>query len=417
MIAGCVWQKAVSYLLIPLAMYYWVLLLLHDPKNIILVGDLNYFLFVVPSFAFVAIATIFMIFKKKTNFSSLAIALLILSVVVFSIYRNDISTLLSVTFLLLFVLVFSHMRPVLKLEMLNWLYLASVIISIPLYHFGLSDYGYFPGQSLSSAEEGLAWRVSLFPSIAESAIFSGIVLSLNIMFKDLPFRRIVIPFAIYFLFLSGVRSAVIATVASIGYFFVLAKLTHRMPVLSLVLLFIVLGVMIVMLYSENFFVFLSGFLGDSLNIYMFRSAADDASMENLSKTVYRTWLWQQHINALVTSHYMGMGTFSFVDILADPLITIGEEARGSESFLTGFLARIGLWGVLFPVAIVSIVMNSYRNKRFHVPVFALMFIYLSLTYGSFITPYNFVMILFMFLIYGQISHTRRTPDKDSVLSA
>lgn len=407
---------SLSRFFIAFAIYYWLLLMLHDPGTAVAPGGIRYALFVVPAAFLVLLAASNMIISKRKLSLTTCILLLLLALqLTLALYRSPPGTVLSVgplmrllaeqaeLLLLLFFISFAHSRPTIALSRLNYLYLLSVLLSIPVYHLGLTAYGYFPGQHLSGLSQGLAWRVSLFPSLPESAIFSAILLLINVQYRGLPLRRVVLPAAVYFLLLSGLRSAILGTALCLLYTLLLRTRLRTSPRLSLAVLMALLGLLVtvlVQLASLRIDVGSAG--GRFLTNYVLRSASQSGGTVSLGSTMVRPWVWQQHIRAMSSSPFLGIGNFDFEEIVTGPRANIPAGATGSESFLTGFLAQAGISALLLPLAVLRAALVASRSARFHVPIGALLFLTLSLLYGSFITPYNFIMFVFAFLIFGQV---------------
>jgi hypothetical protein len=84
----------------------------------------------------------------------------------------------------------------------------------------------------------------------------------------------------------------------------------------------------------------------------------------------------------------GRGTFEFSDLLPEH-----ADTSGSEAFLTALLARTGSLAFLFFYFIYRSAADvAARRDRF---AYALMILFAvsALTYGSYIVPYNFVLLM------------------------
>lgn len=96
---------------------------------------------------------------------------------------------------------------------LNLLFLICIFGSIAIYLFGITDYGILPGQAVGpSCHKAMTFRVSLFRVLSESAALSLFVLIWNIFRPPNGphwLRWMFITLALYFLVLSGIRSAIL----------------------------------------------------------------------------------------------------------------------------------------------------------------------------------------------------------------
>jgi O-antigen ligase len=143
-----------------------------------------------------------------------------------------------------------------------------------------------------------------------------------------------------------------------------------------------------------------------LATYVFRTDRELLNSEELARTVYRSWLWQQHLQIFADSPLVGVGTFFLPELLTEQLIENSVDT-GSESLLTGLLARIGL--LIVPLAIFFVRLcglTMERGDRLGFCLCLALLVY-SLGYGSFLVPYNFLFLLTFAAMNGvQGSHRR-----------
>ncbi|MBN2769750.1 MAG: O-antigen ligase family protein [Spirochaetes bacterium] len=381
-------------------LYFWGMLYAHNPRYDI--SNLQYYFYVLPSVVFVFVGSCLSLFKYVTKIETLMIAGLLTFVNFISIARNDFTTILSVSLLLFTVGIFSHLRFKLDANKLNYIYLLSVLFSAISYHLGFSEFGYIPGMSHSSESQGLVWRISLFPSLPESAFFSAIIFVVNLSYSSLVFRRTVIFLSLYFLLFSGLRSAVIATIMAIVFLTLSLWKISKNRYFLMFFCYFLLSSFFFLVLAPNMLLSVLTTDNDVLNRYFFRSISGDLGQEDLQVTVYRGWLWLQHINIWLDNWIVGVGTFEFKNVVMESIIS-GHNGSGSESFFTGFLARVGIFSIVFLVVFFTAAIRSIRHRKTHVaPIFILFFVAMF-SYGSFIVSYNFIFLLFLVLIFGQLN--------------
>ena len=135
--------------------------------------------------------------------------------------------------------------------------------------------------------------------------------------------------------------------------------------------------------------------------YLFRADSVDVDVESIQQSVYRGWLWLQHMRVFLSSPWIGVGSYEFVSVV-DDLMMAGESDTGAESLLTLWLSRVGLCFVPFLVFLWTV------GRRASVPpqplgwmIFVILCIAL-LAYGSFLVPYNFMFVLLFVLLAAPV---------------
>jgi hypothetical protein len=139
--------------------------------------------------------------------------------------------------------------------------------------------------------------------------------------------------------------------------------------------------------------------------YLFRAGAGDIDATSIEQSVYRGWLWMQHLAVFLSSPWIGVGSYDFLAVTGGSL-TAGEGDTGSESFLTLWLSRIGLCLVPFLIFLWG---AGRRAASVPQPLGWLVFIILGvalLAYGSFLVPYNFMFIVLYVLLVAPLSMAR-----------
>ena len=94
---------------------------------------------------------------------------------------------------------------------------------------------------------------------------------------------------------------------------------------------------------------------------------------------------------------LGIGTFDFTAVsIYDPIF--GDYGRGSEAFLTGLFARVGLPALLLLATFVAALARGVRSgQHLHLAVGIVLFVAM-LAYGSFINAYDFVFLAMLGLL-------------------
>lgn len=385
--------------------YYWLLLYAASPTEEVSRGSVLYWLYVGPIFLFVGL---FVLPALKWGVS-LPIRLLLLYaalVIAVALVRSDYPTVTSTALLTGVLIVISEFRIRAPAKLLNFLFVWSIVLSALTFMVGVNGYGIVPGYSY---DEFLPWRISLFPVVPESAYFSALVLLLNLVVKDLPLRRMCLLLSIYFLVFSGLRSTLFAAGLVMSYLIAVRLSLLRTPSTKLVFMGLALLIFVGSLLMSQLLTLLPGIEAQFLNVYLFRLEEGIQSPEDVMRTVYRTWLWSEHFRIAEADPIFGIGTFDFSE-LADPDPGLPSVGTGSESFLTGLYARVGLPVLLLVVFVVLCICRGARLGHDLPLTTGLLAFVAMLAYGSVVVPYNFVFLVMMVLIVGLSPEVTRTSE-------
>jgi hypothetical protein len=386
-----------SHILGGLIVYYWLILFFEKQSDFVLRFSFLYLALVIPINLYILFNLKYVLYYPYDPESkALLFYWLIVSAV--SLIRLDFATLYNVSLFALSIIIILNSRAVISVRLVNTLFLLSILGSIITHFTGNNEYGFIPGQAASSEQQNLQWRVSLFPALPESAFFSIIVFVSNVLFNKGRSVYLYAALSLYFVLLSGNRTATISFVF-IVIFLVVARfvsLTHKK---FYIILFATLFVFFILLVNidvigANFVDLGNGFW----NNYFFRSEAGVQSQEDLSKTVYRGWLWALHVKIFLEKPLLGLGTYrldNYVDTDLIPKI----ENTGSEAFLTSWLARVGLMILPLLVFFGRVLRRSIQTKNKYLYALCLALAVFSLGYGSFLIPYNCMFVL----IFGTIN--------------
>lgn len=313
--------------------------------------------------------------------------------------RGDFSSLLSAGLLALTLVWIAQSPTHLPLKTLNGLFLASIGVGTVFYFAGLSDYGVIPGQHLVGLDRGIAWRVSLFPYVPESGFFALVVILANQLLGTGRSRVVFMVVAGYFLVFSGVRSALIALILCEAYVLFARRPGGAGAGLKTALLWALIATFLLFVSAPTILLLVPGIAEGPIGSYLFREAAANLNEASITQSSYRGWLWGRHFDLFLSWPLTGMGTFEFADL--NPTDALAAMGTGSESFLTSWLARVGLCFLPFVYYLVRL---GDRSAALPTPFEACVFVTLwvaALAYGSFIVPYNFIFLLLFGLLMRQ----------------
>jgi hypothetical protein len=313
-----------------------------------------------------------------------------------SLVRADLPTITSTVLMTLVLTIIAGERLSPSFALLNRIFLASIPISLATYLAGTNIYGIVPGLGL---DDTLWWRISLFPVVPESAFFSALILCINLLDRRLPMRRTCIVLSIYFLIFSGLRSALIGTALALAYHAAVQRGWLRRPRAKMLWLGGTALLFVASLLMSQLLAFAPSIGNEFLNVYLFRSEGGLESSDDVTRTVYRTWLWSEHFRIAAENPIFGIGTHDFAE-LADAPGDLGV-GTGSESFLTGLYARVGLPTLLFLAFFVTMLWRQVRRGNELPCLIALLLFVAMLAYGSFLVPYNFVFLAMIGLLCGR----------------
>ncbi|HEY4355968.1 MAG TPA: O-antigen ligase family protein [Acidobacteriaceae bacterium] len=308
----------------------------------------------------------------------------IISVAV-SLARMDTSTLKFLVGFCIPLYILMEWRPTISLTLLNTLALISIPIMALLNIVHLSDYGVWPGASL---DEELPWRIAMFQFVPSSAFFAGVLLLANVNDQTAFLRKTTILVAAYFLVLSGTRSAIIATALGFSYIWLADRRMFRGSVMRWGLFMSLLTAFFCAVVFSSVLVVLSG-SSSFANELLTHSTNGAQSETDAAKSVGRLWIWAQHWTAFSSSPLFGIGTFDF-DKISDGGLAIATS--GSEAFLTGMLARLGLVTLLCFAAFIAAAARAMRENNHLAVAMVLMILCAMFGYGSIVTTHDFAFM-------------------------
>jgi O-antigen ligase len=380
-----------------LLVWYWALLYFQSHTQLVERFSLMYFAVTLPVLAFVLMNTHHVLSWRLDRLTG-PLTLYIVIVAVVSLLRGDLATAYNVALFTAPIILILRHRLRLSLGLLNTLFILSIAGAVFTYSAGISEFGFLPGQSAMSADRGLEWRVSLFPVLPESAFFSLIVFLANLLHGKGLKRYAYGTAAAYFVVLSGNRTTLIVGLMCLAVLVFARRIEFRKRAFYRSL-FVVLAIIFVAVVSMDAILVAIAFDNPYFANYVFRSQKEVVDVDEVAKTVYRSWLWQQHLQIFSDSPLIGEGTFYLPDMLKEQLLKSNIDT-GSESLLTSLLARVGLMIVPLLVFFGRLCGRTmeWRDRLGYCLCLALL-IY-SLAYGSFLVPYNFVFLLSFAVLNG-----------------
>ena len=391
--------------------YYWALQFVMRTGDQVQRGSVMYWLFVIPIALFSALLLGAMGVAARLNTPSWLVSVYAIVVSAVALVRGDYQTLASTLLLCSALVVIFAGRLSPSVDFLNRLFLLSIALNSLLFLLGRTIYAVIPGFSTGGE---FWWRVSAFPAVATSAFFSLIVFFLNLRHRDAYLRKVCLVVSLYFVLFSGIRSALIAGILAGGYMLLVrARFVKRTPT-KVVYLFFAVIVLVSSLFLTQLLLTIPSFSSEGLNMYLFRSAEGLQSQEDAARAIYRTWLWSEHLRIASQNPILGVGTFNFGLVSSiDPLF----GANGSEAFLTGLYARVGVPAVLLVAALLSAIVRGLEsNDDMHILVGLAMFVAM-LAYGSFINAYDFVFLVMIGLLAANKSTVAELPRQSAANTA
>lgn len=399
----------VDPLLLTALLFYWCLLYLQSFLPSATDSSSTYWLTILPISAVASVGLALSMAKGDYPRDNRPLASILvlsaLAVLAASLVHGDAASARTMALLVLVLLWLGSVRYGIPVSLLNVLFAASILFGALWFALGLSEYGLLPGQYLEGEDRGIQWRISLFPHVPESSFFALTVFLVNQRLQRGLTRLLVCGASLYFVIFSGLRSAVVALLLAEIYIFWNARARHssggRALLIAGMLVSFVAALLLAGTFAED-----TELPGGTLGNFLFRSESMSGQDFALGATMYRAWLWMQHLELFASSPVIGIGTFDFGAVISEDLLS-GVEQSGSESFLTAWLARVGLCFLPFLVYLSVLCRRAAASSSLLEGCIFLVLGVAALAYGSFLVPYNFMFIvLFASLLSEKRSFTR-----------
>ncbi len=369
--------------------YYWATQYLIGSDDVVERGSAIYFLHIIPISVFSLIGLASIARLRPIPAPVLLMLLFVVQVSLVAVIRFDFQTLLSIGLLSIAVLtVFANqLSP--SSRLMNRLFLASIAASALCYSLGNSFYTIIPGYSLDS----VSWRISLFPRVATSAFFAAALLIFNILDKDAPLRRTCLILSVYFLIFSGLRTALLACTISVLYIYLARTTLLRGNAVQFSLILTSLIAFIGMVFMNQLVLYLPD-LGPTMNYFIFHSDADFKNSDEINLAVIRSQLWLEQLSIAWSNPVFGVGTYDF----SERSEALGHLTNGSESFIVGLYARVGVAAIMLLLSILSAIWLGIKSGGAIQPAVGAVLLVAMLAYGGFIAAYDFVFLAMIGLI-------------------
>ncbi|MGJ3234506.1 O-antigen ligase family protein [Marivirga sp.] len=355
-----------------------------------------YFAMVLPILAFI-VFSLKSVLKWQFSKSSVFLILILVCVAPVTILRADLATIYNLCLFVIPVISILETNSRINIRLINTLFILSIIFGIVLYHLEINRFGYIPFiHSVGGLEPD--WKISIFPRTPASGFFALFIVILNYYFNSKRSRFILYFLGFYFMLFSGLRSTLLlfSVFASFELFSKFVKFKARRTYLLLgliyvfVALFTVSGSSLIQLVQKTDNKFVKSLLAKST----FTNISEVEGQEN-----YRAWLWGVHFNIYKENLLFGVGSYDIKDY--EQKDAYGKtDFEGSESFVTRWLARIGLPIIFLFLLLYKIYMDGMLEKNKYKYILPILLTLILFTYGSFMMPYNFMY----FLIFGTINN-------------
>lgn len=337
-------------------------------------------------------------------------------------FRGDLPLAYNAAFLAAAAIVVLNSRAYLTVTELNWIFLGCVFGSIAVAANGATEYRFLPDFSLDNCNSVMDFRISLFRVPAESAMFSLLLLIVNIAYGNQlrPWSRVVAMWgAMYFLVFSGVRgialTAMVVVPACVAVMLPRYSAQTRRQVLA------ALAAGAVTIFALPYF------LANGTNFwknYVLRTEACKFQLLYVLPTppakqepaaapaVAKNAQFMDWINRTLNRHcairyqlfsfaHSPLGSKNLQPASDEELTSLGCPAGElgdyciSCSFFSYWLARGGVAAVAMLLGFAAMIVLAARRRQ---PILALTlmgFGLVSLSWGVMYVPYNFIFLLMM----------------------
>lgn len=261
-----------------------------------------------------------------------------------------------------------------------------------------NPWGYLPRMTSS---DFTIWRLSFFPSVVLTGLFSLFVLiAVAESRESFRLRLLSNMVGFYFLIFSFVRTAILAGAIYTPLAIWFSKVRENWRVLFLVPLVLVLVIHGSILVAPHFLVH---FQDNEIVSRLLLRGKTGLDVQDVYEQISRPWIWQKHFEFFRDSPYMmGLGNFDFFSLAVPDPEPNQPVLSGSEALVTRLLASYG-WPALF--LILFMVARLYQHAKAGDYLGCAIFpgvVILAMNYGSVLHPSNFLFVLyFQLLIHGR----------------
>ena len=350
----------------------------------------------------------------RYDWQKLFVGFAVLAPVAASFNGSPVSAAAASVMSLLFVLI-TGTTPVLDFpKFVSIAFAACIIGSVLSYQSGTNGFGYLPWQEAANPTFVGVSRVSLFPSVWDSAFFSFIVFITVVRFRPRLWLLTSL-LASYFIYFSYSRTIIFIVIIAL-----FSEILSFMRVKSSINFFLSLFVLILSIgYAHEIVPKLvdaemavrggKSFLAERL---VRRAVLKDSKGEKIDPELLRLYrkdlaeknpllkgradLWRDHVRAFLSAPLTGVGREKTV--LYIRRTSMDSSVTGSESFLTRILAEFGVAAVLFWLAIWRLFVHFDRDRNAFGRALTMGLLVTLSVYGSSALPYNFVFLCYLALM-------------------
>jgi len=370
-------QLATSFVVSLTLTYFWVL------QVFFYTNYLNRFVYLIPSLLFSCFVLYLLFEKTRLRFKESSYLLLLFWVgsVFTGLYQLELEIVVATSIFLLPILAVNEELFTINRKLVNRLFLLTIMVGIVSFHVGFNEYGYLPGHSFLNGKSPW-WRISMFPTSTPtvSSFFALIVYVYNIKHSSLK-SKILKSVAIYFLILSGSRTAILIFAGIVFY-----RYFNKKTFLKYWLPYILILIPIIVLTSEFIFSLSSSEIGSK---YLLRGHS--YTSEQQLQSFERFILWENLLQLFAKNPILGLGSFDFYSYF--PFAPSHSESK--------WLSLLTSNGIFVFFLFFFFAKRYYRSVRYHkdFEAFGIMMILVAMFYyGSFYNPYNIIYFLNILLL-------------------
>lgn len=276
-------------------------------------------------------------------------------------------------------------------NLLNTLLYIAIPLGAIAFLIGLNSWALIPG----FANDKIKWRASIFPGVSDTAYFCAVIIMANIWFQNGVLRRLSLLLASYFLLFTVIRSALIGVMMAVAYRYMadmpLFCTTFRRWLLITVM--VAAFIAVVVLPAVLALVLPTGQDNAWLNQLLFHTEEGVQDEQGLSETVYRGWLWAQHLTIFLQNPLIGIGSYELKDYVDTGILGPNNEYTGTESFITGQLSRVGLIAGFLYAAILLKMHEAMKAGEHAAVACGIVIIVLLFSHGGVANTYNVQFLL------------------------
>ena len=320
------------------------------------IGSLGYWLLIAPTLL-LPLTDVGAIFRTLLGQARL-ILVFGLTAGAWQFLRGDIKALLQLVLIVWVLGWLSTHRARLELRDLIALYLTLILIGAYIWIFSDGNkWGLLPNMTVY---DGLDWRISFFPNIANSAVLSLAMFLILTQSAALARKHLVVLLIVaYFLFFSFVRTATIGVMLYLSMRWWLGAKPRSPRAMFWVAMLLGIGINLLIAGSAAIFANLGEF---ELISRLFLRSETNLSSEEVFAQLYRPWLWMQHLLLFWDSPWkMGHGAFEFFEMQIEEL-NVGTTPAGNEAQLTRLLATYGFPGLLYSWYLINRLRKVAKNR-------------------------------------------------------